>query len=246
MRKQLAKARNKDACARFRLLFLCTIAFSIPLTLNAEKPFDFASTPGKLPKNVVAQRIFDSHRAGPDEADLHRLGNGQDRSAHNRSRIGAERLELEITSASVDEKAIAPAAIKLDAKEETLTITLPEELPAGTHTLTLSFHRQNQPTGTGLFYARYQEQGTNAKKIMLGTQFEATDARRLFPCWDEPSFRARFQLTAVVPENFTRGFQHAGGERKQKSPAARKSLFAMSPSMSSYLNVFVAGELDLD
>ena len=37
---------------------------------------------------------------------------------------------------------------------------------------------------------------------MLGTQFEATDARRLFPCWDEPSFRARFQLTAVVPENF--------------------------------------------
>ena len=35
---------------------------------------------------------------------------------------------------------------------------------------------------------------------MLGTQMEPADARRMFPCWDEPVFRARFQLTVVVPE----------------------------------------------
>src|SRR5205823_2281835 len=52
------------------------------------------------------------------------------------------------------------------------------------------------------FYARYQEQATGAKKTFLGTQFEATDARRFFPCWDEPSFRATFQLTVLVPENW--------------------------------------------
>ena len=59
-------------------------------------------------------------------------------------------LELEITSASVDEKAIAQLRqSNWIAKEETLTIALPEELPAGTHTLTLSFSGQNQSAGPG-------------------------------------------------------------------------------------------------
>ena len=49
---------------------------------------------------------------------------------------------------------------------------------------------------------RYQEHGSGARKVTLGTQFEATDARRFFPCWDEPAFRARFQLTVVVAENW--------------------------------------------
>ena len=153
-------------------------------------------------------------------------------------------LELQITSASLDEKAIAPAAIKLDPKEETLKIALPEELPAGTHTLTLSFTGKINQQGQGLFYARYQEQGTDAQKIMLGTQFEATDARRLFPCWDEPSFRARFQLTAVVPENFL-AVSNMPVESENKIAGGKEVRFAMSPSMSTYLNVFVAGELDL-
>src|SRR5207244_5626242 len=56
--------------------------------------------------------------------------------------------------------------------------------------------------GRGFYYMPYQEQGTGAKKIALGTQFEPADARRFFPCWDEPIFRARFQLTVVVPENW--------------------------------------------
>jgi aminopeptidase N len=79
---------------------------------------------------------------------------------------------------------------------------LPSELPPGDHTLALSFSGKINQQGQGLFYVRYQQQGSGAQKIMLGTQFEATDARRFFPCWDEPAFRSRFQLTAVVPENW--------------------------------------------
>ncbi len=117
-------------------------------------------------------------------------------------------------------------------------------MPAGTHTLTLSFTGKINQQGQGLFYARYQEQGTNAQKTMLGTQFEATDARRLFPCWDEPSFRARFQLTAVVPENFL-AVSNMPVESENKIASGKEVHFAMSPSMSTYLNVFVTGELDL-
>ena len=65
---------------------------------------------------------------------------------------------------------------------ETLTHHAANELPAGEHSSRLSFSRQDQQQGQGLYYAPYQEQGTGAqRKSMLGTQFEATDARRLFP-----------------------------------------------------------------
>src|SRR5437870_9656188 len=90
---------------------------------------------------------------------------------------------------------------------------------------------------------RYQEHGSGLRKVMLGTQFEATDARRFFPCWDEPVFRARFQLTAVVPENWL-GVSNMPIESEKKIAEGKEIRFAATPSMSSYLNVFVAGELD--
>ena len=61
---------------------------------------------------------------------------------------------------------------------------------------------------------------------MLGTQFEATDARRMFPCWDEPSFRARFQLTAVVPENFI-AVSNMPVEKETKVAGGKEVRFAM-------------------
>ena len=108
--------------------------------------------------------------------------------------------DIQIIKATIDGKAVPASAVKSDEKEETLTIAA--ELAAGNHQLDLEFTGKINQRGVGLYYATYQEQGTGTKKTMLGTQFEATDARRMFPCWDEPSFRARFQLTAVVPENF--------------------------------------------
>jgi aminopeptidase N len=78
---------------------------------------------------------------------------------------------------------------------------------------------------------------------MLGTQFEATDARRFFPCWDEPAFRSRFQLTVVVPENWL-AVSSMPIESEQKIADGKEVRFAPTPPMSSYLNVFVAGELD--
>ena len=78
---------------------------------------------------------------------------------------------------------------------------------------------------------------------MLGTQFEATDARRMFPCWDEPSFRARFQLTTVVPEKFI-AVSNMPVQGEEKVAGGKEVRFATSPSMSSYLVVLVAGELD--
>ncbi len=182
-------------------------------------------------------------------------------------------LELKIEAASVDGKELPLSAIKTENEKELLTLTLPSELEAGDHSLTLRFTGKINQQGQGLFYMRYQEQGSGARKVMLGTQFEATDARRFFPCWDEPAFRARFQLTAVVPENWlavsnmpiesetllngtdpataggrprlnTSGSAHGSRDLPARKPM-KEVRFAATPSMASYLNVFVAGELDV-
>ncbi len=225
------------------LLLLSAISFTLLPNLNAEKPFDFASTPGKLPKHVVPQKY--SIRIKPDLQKLTFTGSEAVKIDVREpvTELLLNALELQITTASMDEKSLDQSAIKLDPKEETLKIILPETLPTGPHTLTLTFTGKINQQGQGLFYARYREEGSGAQKIMLGTQFEATDARRLFPCWDEPSFRARFQLTAVVPENFM-AVSNMPIESENKISGGKEVQFGMTPSMSSYLNVFVAGELD--
>ncbi len=212
--------------------------------MSAEKPFAFATTPGKLPKEVVPTGY--SIRIVPDIDKLTFSGTETVKlSAHSPvHRLVLNALELKITGASLDGKALLESAIRIDEKTKLLTLELPSQLAAGDHTLALSFSGKINQQGQGLFYARYQEQGSGTKKIMLGTQFEATDARRLFPCWDEPVFRARFQLTAVIPENWF-AVSNMPIESERKIARGKEVRFAATPSMSSYLNVFVAGELDL-
>jgi aminopeptidase N len=226
-----------------RLLSCAAIFFISLATLNAEKPFDFATTPGKLPKQVVPEDY--AIRIVPDMGKFAFTGSETVKlnAREPVRRLVLNALEIKITGASLDGKSIPPSAIKLDAKEETATFALASELPAGPHSLELNFTGKINQRGQGLHYASYQEQGTGVKKIMLGTQFEATDARRFFPCWDEPSFRARFQLTAVIPENFT-AVSNMPIEKETKVAGGKEVRFAATPPMASYLNVFCAGELD--
>jgi aminopeptidase N len=228
---------------RFPLLFSLAMLATLSAPLLAEKPFEFESTPGKLPKHVVPTDY--AIRITPDVKKLTFTGSETIKLDVRRPsrEIVLNALEIEVASASIDDKPIAKSAIKLDPKQETLTITAPNELSVGSHTLALTFSGKINQQGQGLYYAPYQDLGTGEKKVMLGTQFEATDARRMFPCWDEPIFRARFQLTAVVPENFT-AVSNMPIERETKTAGGKELHFAPTPSMSSYLNVLCAGELD--
>jgi aminopeptidase N len=219
------------------------VSLTLATTLNAEKPFDFATTPGELPKQVVPEEY--AIRIVPDLGKFAFTGSETVKLNVRKPvrRLVLNALEIKITGASLDGKTIPQSAIKLEPKTETATVTLASELPAGPHSLELNFTGKINQQGQGLYYAPYQEQGTGAKKIMIGTQFEATDARRFFPCWDEPSFRARFQLTVVVPEDFT-AMSNMPVEKETKVAGGKEVRFAATPPMASYLNVFCAGELD--
>src|SRR5882724_9563243 len=223
------------------LLFLFAFSLMATTTLTAEKPFDFTNAPGELPKNVVPEEY--AIRITPDLEKKTFSGSETIKMTAREpvKQVMLNALEIKIGKATIDGKAVPASAVRIDEKQETVTIA--SELPAGNHELNLEFTGKINQRGQGLYYAPYQEQGTGAKKIMLGTQFEATDARRMFPCWDEPSFRARFQLTAVVPENFT-AVSNMPIEKESNIAGGKEIRFAATPPMASYLNVFCAGELD--
>src|SRR5438552_10286922 len=226
------------------LCWAALFSIMVPSIVTAEKPFSFKETPGKLPKEVVPTDY--SIRIVP-KIDQFTFTGTETVKLNVRSpvhQLVLNTLELKIEAASVDGKDLPASAIKTDKEKELLTLTLPLKLAQGDHTLALRFSGGINQQGQGLFYMRYQEQGSGAPKVMLGTQFEATDARRFFPCWDEPVFRARFQLSAVVPENWLAGSNMPIASEK-KIAGEKEVGFAPTPPMSSYLNVFVAGELDL-
>src|SRR5213594_1456785 len=227
-----------------RIFLAALLSVTFPAVMSAEIPFSFNETPGKLPKEVVPVEY--SIRIVPNIDRLVFTGletvKLSVRSPVRQLVLNA--LELEITEASVDDVALPKSAIKIDSEKELLMLASTSELSLGDHTLALRFSGKINQQGQGLFYMQYQEQGSGAQKIMLGTQFEATDARRFFPCWDEPAFRARFQLTAVVPENWL-AVSNMPIASEKKIVGAKEVRFAATPPMSSYLNVFVAGELDL-
>src|SRR5215217_1796820 len=223
----------------FLILFLITSLFGA-----VEKPFNFNETPGKLLKKVVPTEY--AIRIVPN-LDNFTFAGSETVNLNVRSpvyRLVLNALELKVEAASIDGKDLPVSAIKTDNEKEVLTLTLSSELAAGDHALALRFKGKINQQGQGLFYMRYQEQGSGARKVMLGTQFEATDARRSFPCWDEPAFRSRFQLTVVVPENWL-AVGNMPIESEQNIAGGKEVRFAPTPPMSSYLNVFVAGELDL-
>ena len=94
------------------------------------------------------------------------------------------------------------------------------------------------------FYRSTYKTVEGEERFMLSTQFEALDARRCFPCWDEPARKATFGTQLIVDANLT-AFSNMPVTELTLLAGAKKSLtFAPTPKMSSYLLAFVIGEFD--
>ena len=222
----------------------CLLTVSAIFTAAAEEPFRFENTPGKLPKTVVP-RVYDLHLAPDVEAATF---SGEVRITIDAlepvKEIILNSLGLEFTKATLQTARDGKLEItpQLDAKRQTLTLTLPRELPKGSHELEFAYRGKLNEQPQGLYITRYQ--AGDQQKRALATQCEATDARRILPCWDEPVFRAKFRVRLTIPESHV-AISNMPVTGEDRSERARKTLrFAETPSMPSYLLALCIGELE--
>jgi puromycin-sensitive aminopeptidase len=128
----------------------------------------------------------------------------------------------------------APSGVRPDAESETVTLDFPSELPAGPATLRLAWSGKFSLGLRGLY---------RAGKIAV-TQFEAADARRVFPCFDEPAFKAVWQLALdQVPPGVVAISNGRVVTDEAAADGRRRIVFAPTPRLSSYLVALVLGDL---
>ncbi|TXC70640.1 M1 family metallopeptidase [Sphingomonas ginsenosidivorax] len=147
---------------------------------------------------------------------------------------------LKIASATFDG---APAAFKIDEAAQLLTVTLPKAASVGRHTLAFAWSGTIGRSASGLFAIDYTNtDGSPAR--MLATQFEAPDARRFAPMWDEPSFKAKFRLAATAPGKDLAFSNMPATSVTKQADGTQLYRFGETPVMSSYLLFLGMGDME--
>ena len=128
-----------------------------------------------------------------------------------------------------------------DLQNETVTFYFSTPVPHGMSTIQIKFRGEINDKLRGFYRSKYNNPA-GEECYLATTQFEATDARRAFPCWDEPGLKAKFQLTLLVPSNLTAISNTKLISEKTSNGVTRKE-FAETPLMSTYLLAFIIGDL---
>jgi aminopeptidase N len=246
-RPSAAAGDRRRSSSLFRTVRIAALALIAALltgsgVARAESVYSFATTPGRLPKTVVPV-----HYAIDLKPDLATLAVSGSEVVDINVLVPTDRLVLNavdmvLHSASLEGEAGEVATITPQPKTQTVTLAFPHTLAVGPHKLGIAFTGHINRFGRGLFIVDYPTR--HGRKRMIATELEPADARRVFPCWDEPAFKASFEPSVTVPRNFlalsNMPIAHeepAGGDSKRVS-------FAATPRMSSYLFVLVAGDLE--
>ena len=178
--------------------------------------------------------------------------------------LGHERIELDLTSAtrtivcnavelqisnatlSWPDDTLAPLAldISLDDELERVTFTAPRQILPGPYVLECEFAGVLNDKLRGFYRSTFRDDDGN-EHVIATTQFESTDARRAFPCWDEPDRKAVFSISLEVEADLlaiSNGAQRCATEL----PGGKRRLeFTETIPMSTYLVAFVVGPLEV-
>jgi puromycin-sensitive aminopeptidase len=160
--------------------------------------------------------------------------------------IALNAAELELHSASLRLKGgrALPAGITLDGENEQATFSFSETIEPGACELRIEFSGILNDKLHGFYRSTYKD-AAGREKPLASTQFESTDARRAFPCWDEPAFKAVYQVTLVIDETLT-AISNASvvNEKKLAGTGKKEIVFADTMKMSTYLVAFIVGEFE--
>jgi puromycin-sensitive aminopeptidase len=121
---------------------------------------------------------------------------------------------------------------------ETIEVRFAQTLPAGAATLRLAFSGRLRGDLCGLYRA------SSGPHRYAFTQLEATEARKFFPCFDEPAMKARFQLSVTTAATHTVLSNAPAISSRAAGPGRKTVVFAATPPLSTYLVALAVGPLE--
>ncbi|HEY6477211.1 MAG TPA: M1 family metallopeptidase, partial [Polyangia bacterium] len=143
-------------------------------------------------------------------------------------------LDIDSAAAELGDGRRLPATATADATSETITFVFPEILPPGAVKLALAYRGAFSPGLRGLYRAG----------PLAVTQFEAADARRVFPCFDEPAFKAVWRIAVSGVPNDAVALSNGVATRDENDGrGGRRITFAPTPPLSSYLVALIVGPI---
>ncbi|GES65620.1 aminopeptidase [Aspergillus terreus] len=176
---------------------------------------------------------------------------------HPTKEIVLNSKEIEVQTAEVfakDGAKLATASdISYDKKSERVTFTFPQEITSSDAVLSVAFKGTMNNAMAGFYRSKYKpvaEPAADTPKeddfyYMLSTQFESCDARRAFPCFDEPNLKATFDFEIEVPRGQTAlSNMPIKSERDGSKPGLKFVTFERTPVMSTYLLAWAVGDFE--
>lgn len=154
-------------------------------------------------------------------------------------------VEIEISKISLqgnESGTLLPKETIFSQADELLTLRFSQPISIGNYTLNVVFNGTLNDKLRGLYRSKYvNEKGE--ERYAAVTQFEATDARRCFPCWDEPALKATFDISLIVPPDLV-ALSNMPVKSSNKQDELIRFNFETTPIMSTYLVAVVVGEYD--
>jgi puromycin-sensitive aminopeptidase len=200
--------------------------------------------PYRLPRTVVPGRY--DIRLEPDLTTL--TFRGDETIAVDIAEPVRE-IVLNAVELAIDEAVVVDAAGReqrasatLDEAAERARLDFAEPLATGSGRLRIAFRGTLNDKLRGFYRSVYKDP-SGATRTLAATQFEATDARRAFPCWDEPALKAVFAVTLAIDPALT-AVSNTRVVSETREGDRKVVRFADTIKMSTYLVAFVVGELE--
>ena len=165
--------------------------------------------------------------------------------------------EVNIAEANIQagsSKSLPATDISFNKEQHRATLSFNESVPGGSDAvLTIKFSGTMNSSMAGFYRSKYKPTVPAAKSVprdaeyhyMFSTQFEPCDARRAFPCFDEPNLKATYDLEIEIPDDQTAlSNMPEKGTRKGSKDGLKVVSFERSPKMSTYLLAWAFGDFE--
>lgn len=225
---------------------LCLFSFSVfaqsaPAYQPGVSPFSFALTPGALPKSVAPKRTTVHFDLDPYSDSFSGIVTHLIDVVQPTSKVMLHSSDLVIERALLKGSDV-PLVVSADKASQTITLSTPSELAVGSHEITLHFSGKLNANGYGLYFSKYRL-ADGSDKRMLVTQLESIGAREMMPCFDEPAFRTVWDVSVSADEKYT-ALSNMPVAKQTVTAGKRRTEFAPTPGMSSYLLAIAVGEFE--